>query len=334
MRIFVVEYITGGGQHGSALNAGLLPEAELMLEALLGDLLEIEDVELLVSRDARLPPLQADCGVFVPRGDADIWAQWRACIDSCDAVWPVMPESGGLLQRISELTLARGRHLIGSRPAAVAVAASKYRTAERLRQAGIAALPAFRVDATIPRLPGPWVVKPDDGVGCEGIEVFPDHAGLCLALRDRERYRDCIAQPFLDGEAASLSLLCDRGAARLLTVNLQQIVRAGNALALTGLQVNGRVPVDDGYRDLGAAVAAALPGLWGYAGVDLVITPDGPVIVEVNPRLTTSYAGIYSALGVNPAALILQMLCGVAPPARAWGGSNCVNLDLEALHVA
>jgi predicted ATP-grasp superfamily ATP-dependent carboligase len=41
-----------------------------------------------------------------------------------------------------------------------------------------------------------------------------------------------------------------------------------------------------------------IPGLAGYVGIDLLL-PDGgdPLIVEINPRLTTSYVGyrrIYS----------------------------------------
>ena len=38
MRIFVVEYITGGGLVGRPMTAGLLNEAEAMLAALLADL--------------------------------------------------------------------------------------------------------------------------------------------------------------------------------------------------------------------------------------------------------------------------------------------------------
>jgi predicted ATP-grasp superfamily ATP-dependent carboligase len=46
--------------------------------------------------------------------------------------------------------------------------------------------------------------------------------------------------------------------------------------------------------------------LWGYVGVDLVLADAGPIVLEINPRLTTSYCGLRDALGINPAALVLD----------------------------
>jgi predicted ATP-grasp superfamily ATP-dependent carboligase len=48
-------------------------------------------------------------------------------------------------------------------------------------------------------------------------------------------------------------------------------------------------------------------------GVDLVETSDGPVVLEVNPRLTTSYCGLRTARGLNPAALVMGLLSGGRP---------------------
>jgi len=63
----------------------------------------------------------------------------------------------------------------------------------------------------------------------------------------------------------------------------------------------------------------ALPGLRGYIGVDLVLTESDAVVIEVNPRLTTSYLGLRSALrgdGGNVAAMALAACAGelATPP--------------------
>ncbi len=59
---------------------------------------------------------------------------------------------------------------------------------------------------------------------------------------------------------------------------------------------------------IAAAVARTLPGLWGHVGIDLIDSPDrGPVVVDINPRLTTSYAGLRGSIGANPAALLLSL---------------------------
>lgn len=78
---------------------------------------------------------------------------------------------------------------------------------------------------------------------------------------------------------------------------------------LAAIQVNYRE--DPGpYRELVGRLAKAMPGLWGYAGIDLIETAEQVRVLEVNPRLTSSFAGLNEALGVNVAALVLQLLQG------------------------
>jgi len=55
MRIFVYEHITGGGMLDDPQVAALAPEGEMMLRALVDDLMLIPGVEVTVLRDARLP---------------------------------------------------------------------------------------------------------------------------------------------------------------------------------------------------------------------------------------------------------------------------------------
>lgn len=51
-----------------------------------------------------------------------------------------------------------------------------------------------------------------------------------------------------------------------------------------------------------------MPQLFGYAGIDFIQTEAGEdLVLEINPRLTTSYAGIKQALGVNVAELVLNL---------------------------
>jgi predicted ATP-grasp superfamily ATP-dependent carboligase len=308
MRIFVVEYITGGGLLGRPMTAELLNEAETMLGALLADLSLVPDISMLVSRDSRLPPLDYDCETFTPRPGDDLWEVWGHCIDRCDAVWAIMPETNALLERISRLTLARTRRLIGSHPSAVSIAASKLHTAGTLQRAGIDVVPTYAMGTCIPVNSSRWILKPDDGVGGEGAHIFESHEAMLHALRYRDRYSGYVAQPVLEGKAASLSLLCRDRSATLLTANCQQVREAGGRYELEGVLVNGLADAHLRYAGLARAIARAIPGLWGYAGVDMVLTANGPVVLEVNPRLTVSYAGLRSALGVNPAKLILRML--------------------------
>jgi len=81
-----------------------------------------------------------------------------------------------------------------------------------------------------------------------------------------------------------------------------------------------------------AQIAAALPDLWGHVGADLVETRKGPVVIEINPRLTTSYVGLRDALGINPAGLVLHLLdrdvADIAIPERIR--PTAVSIDCDA----
>jgi probable H4MPT-linked C1 transfer pathway protein len=121
----------------------------------------------------------------------------------------------------------------------------------------------------------------------------------------------------IDGVALSLSLLCTDGRAELLTINRQRVVAApGELLAYHGVEVRA-VALDspDGrvLARLAQRIAQAVPGLAGYVGVDLVwraaggpAQPGGPVVIEINPRLTCAYVGLSVALGRNLAGEILR----------------------------
>ncbi len=66
------------------------------------------------------------------------------------------------------------------------------------------------------------------------------------------------------------------------------------------------IPRRASLAGLAQRVAHAIPGLRGFAGIDLVWHPErGPVVIEVNPRVTCAYVGLSAALGRNLAAELL-----------------------------
>src|SRR5437868_13884546 len=136
MRILVYEHITGGGMLDDPRMAALAPEGEAMLRALVDDLMDIPGMEVTVLRDFRLATdLPAIMGVGQPGQFA---AAFRRALSECDAVWPIAPETHGILSGITSEILTSGRALLASRPDAIAVATSKLATARALARAGIA----------------------------------------------------------------------------------------------------------------------------------------------------------------------------------------------------
>ncbi|NIR60626.1 MAG: ATP-grasp domain-containing protein [Gammaproteobacteria bacterium] len=333
MRICVFEYITGGGLAGEPLPAALRREGDMMLRAVVADLAEVPGVEVTLARDARLPDpaLPAKVRWIDQHYSNDLSGLLHAAAEGCEAVWPIAPETGDTLAEVCEWVLRGGRGLVASRPEVVRVAASKRATLERLRERGVPTVPSYTPRDVPFEHGGPWVVKPDDGVGCEGARIVYDRAALeraCAAATP------VIVQRLLPGVAGSLSLLCDEGRASTLGVNRQRVAVVEEGFRLLGCVINDPTVAEAArIEELGRGVAAALPGLWGYIGVDFILTDEGPRALEVNPRVTTSYVGLRASLGRNPAALVLDALAGARLDPLSFRGRP-VTVTLETSHVA
>ena len=353
MRVFACEFVTGGGLAGRPLAASLCREGDIMLRALVRDLADVPGVEVVTTRDRRLPlgngdiphfqigesqPCAAALQAELHWMDAaqEPWDRWQELMNECDAVWPIAPETGGVLERFTRLVEASGRRLLGSPSGAVRLTASKRRTSEVLAAHAIPVVPTLtREDITTgAQLPSSqwWVLKPDDGAGAADTHVLRSEREVRRwAHATGLQWAGFVVQPYIPGAASSLSLLCRDGAATLLACNSQDVRLALNRLHYRGGVVGGR---EDGralFAPLAARIAEAIPALAGYVGVDLVESAQGPLVLEINPRLTTSYVGLRAALGVNPAALVLDLFAGAPLPlATAPVRSNAIELDHHA----
>ncbi len=302
-RLFVCEFITGGGCLGAPLPAALAAEGAMMRDAVLRDLLDLGRHELTITCDARLPGPALP--VTMVRLDGDPWEAWRLALDACEQALIIAPESDGILERFNALVLARGRRLLGCDPSAVGVTASKLATARRLAAQGVTVAATAQADAAWPDGAHGWVVKPDDGAGSEDTFFVAAPAGAAHRHAPGSARRE-VVQPYLPGTPISLSVVYGRDSVVLLGINAQVVERDGDRLRQTGVVVNGCVDRRERMRAVAEAVGRAVPGLRGYVGIDLIDTVAGAVVIEINPRLTTAYVGLRESLSRNPAALMLE----------------------------
>jgi predicted ATP-grasp superfamily ATP-dependent carboligase len=329
LRVYAFEFFSGGGLLGQPLPPSVSREGDLMLGTLVGELAGIEGVDVIASRDPRLPSL-AGCETLRPLAGETPESLFARGVAAADAVWPTAPESGKTLEHLAAAVTAAGRTLLGCTPEAVRLSASKLATARLLGARDVPVVPTYGTNDSIEPLAGPWVVKPDDGAGCDRIERLDGVADVEGRLRAAGGR--LVAQPWVEGEAWSLSLLCAGGRAHLLACNRQRLSWRSGRLHLDGLEVNARPPADPRVGLLGAEIADAIPGLWGYVGVDFLMGAEGPLVIDVNPRLTTSYCGLPAALDLNVAAMVLELRDAGALPAPApWSGKT-LDLDLRPVY--
>lgn len=317
MRVFVFEFVTGGGLAGRALPE-FLPDAEAMWQALVSDLSAIAGVKVLTLRDDRLPAPRLDNVEVLNTHARRFEDDYARCLAWADAVWPVAPEEADCLETLNRGVMAAGKRLLGCRPDAVRITASKYATARLLNRAGVKTVPTFASPRSLEK--GGAVAKPDTGAGCQETRYFHDRVSA-REWASAHIGAGFVFQPYVSGESLSLSVVCARSSSELLSVNRQDIRLENDWLSFHGVAVNALPDREGRYARLAQRVTSVIPGLWGYVGIDLLETKAGPVILEVNPRVTVSYAGLRPRLGFNPAEKVLKLPAMESlrslPPARS-----------------
>lgn len=312
--VFVYEYLSGGGlipsAHDASLDdeaaaAELLPLGLSMRDALAQDLLQLEGVQLSVAASPRAPRVPGNAEPVRPRAGESAFDFVARQAALHDVAWIIAPETGGLLARMQQVVGAA--RWLGCAAAAIAVASGKRATLQRLAQHGVVTPLAF---AHVPEVQR-WVVKPDDGAGGVATHVHGSQDDAMADWDQRSRPGSPMTiEPWIDGEALSVSMLCKAHRVEMLSVNRQRIaVDAEGKLAFEGVEVNAIALASHQGRTLSglvSQVANSIPGLRGFVGIDLVWHPRcGPVVIEVNPRVTCAYVGLSATLGRNLAAELL-----------------------------
>jgi tyramine---L-glutamate ligase len=321
MRILVHEFVSGGGLAGRSVKPSLAREGAAMLTALLEDLASLGGHQIVTTADARFP-LRPPAGVEVATMGARSHARvLDHLLGSADAAWLIAPETGGCLEHLVARAERAGTIVLGSASSPIRHAADKARLPRRLARHGVrhpmTELLHDHDDARLAaeRLGFPVIVKPERGAGCDGVFVARHEGELGAAVtfsRRASRAKSVLLQQYVRGVPASVSLVADGARAIPLTVN-RQLIRGRSALSYRG----GRTPLEHPMARRAAAAALgacrAIAGLRGYVGVDLIVTKTDAVVIEINPRLTTSYLGARIAIDDNIAALAIAACFGSLP---------------------
>jgi predicted ATP-grasp superfamily ATP-dependent carboligase len=319
MRVFLYEFFSGGGLwHWPAglADGSILAEGRGMIDAIAADFSALENVKVFLTRDSRSPVLAPLPCEIVPVASANDERQiMRHFAKAADWTLLIAPETRGALLARSRLVESAGGRLLSPSSACVEIAGSKTLTAEALMAAGVPVpraadmTPGDRHALASLRLP--VVAKPVDGCGSQGIRL------LRAVMDDWDTGQGIMRlEEFVPGLAASVAVLCGPAGNHALLACEQRLSTDGQFKYL-----GGRLPIDPQLdaraRKLALAAVGALPRPRGYFGVDLVLgqSADGSDdrVIEINPRLTTSYAGLRRACGTNLAAAMLAVAAGEPP---------------------
>ena len=163
--------------------------------------------------------------------------------------------------------------------------------------------------------PLPLVFKPADGAGGEGIVILRNYdvgnasdADGLTAIQESSNLR---VEEYVEGTPVSVSAICGPNGSELLAPTIQVFDQESEH----GMHyLEAQYPIDESLSkraiNLATEVINALPPTLGYIGIDMVLgEEDGQPkdwLIEVNPRLTTSYLKLREIYDENLASLMLK----------------------------
>ena len=341
MKILVYEYVSGGGYCGQPIPPSVLVEGYAMLRSIAADF-KAAGHTVTVLLDARLsklnPPIEAD--FIVPILYSNEPKQFLSNIAKInDAVYVIAPETGKTLQSMVTLIEKTGKVALNSESQAISKVTEKAVMYEVLEKNGFA-IPktiVLKKDVSIQKikqsihreLTYPLIFKPSDGVGAKGLSIVREDTQIEKALSKinlKSANDHFIVQKFIEGDPASVCVLSTGKKSMAISLTKQSVKVSGpnESSSYEGGIVPFEHPLKDDASTLAEKVVESFPGLRGYLGVDVVLAEETAFVLDVNPRLTTSYVGLRKVVDFNIAeALINSVLFGKLPTKTEIHGFAC-----------
>ena len=320
MKLFIYEHITSGALIDEPLPASLAREGNDMLTAIVQDLAQLSNIELIILRDVRLEPLENILDntahqLYIIESADSFQTTYLKAINNADMVLPIAPETGGVLNQIQQQILNSNSQLLASDADAIRLCSDKVLCHQQLQSHGICSPITIKASEwSLNKLHSStgFIIKPQDGAGCIDTFFMADTLSLEAWLESHpDVLNNMIIQPYIDGLAISLSVLSDANDTQVLAINQQKIKVTDDKLSFLGNIVNG-IDEDDvtlpHANEIALKVHQAISGLWGFIGIDLIVHKDDLFVIDINPRLTTSYIGLRQSLNLNPAQLLFTMM--------------------------
>ncbi len=307
-----------------------------MLLAITADFASILDCQVVTTWDSRLGRFPLDeVTVIEVSSPIDEHRLFRELSLDCDATLIIAPEFDGILANRCRIFFSehytREQRFLGSSLKAIELCADKLTTARHFLANSIPTIKTlpFDPESIVPTFPYPLVIKPRYGAGSLNTDLIrnPDELDRARTyLRSPNALLPVIQQPFVRGEAVSVAVIisAQRKKVEVFPVSMQQLSDDGRfqyqgGSIPAGLDLRTNRSIEQSVR----FACRSIPGLSGYVGFDFVIPEKAsgpPILIEINPRLTTSYLGYRLLTDENLAERLLSTELSL--PSIQWKNSS------------
>jgi len=324
-RIFIFEFISGGGFNHINIPIPLFTEGFGMLKTIIEDFKNL-DFEVKTLLDYRIQHviryLNADF-IGEINQDMDIFLEVKKAVKDCKYVFIIAPEFSDILNKLTKIMKDQNKIILSMNLEAIRLGSSKFETYNYFKAQGVSTpltyhLPSHllyedHVMKIISKLKLPVIIKPEDGVGAESIFYFENKQQISSFFTSTpnslESGRNYIVQEYIPGDDMSVSIIGNSQDQNILSINAQFVEI--NKLNSKSSYLGGCTPISN-YENIDKILIISfqklnLKGFIGYYGIDFIRKTDNTLsFIEINPRLTTSYVGIRNITKNNPLLLITQ----------------------------
>jgi len=315
MTLFIYEHLTSGALSHEPYSPDLMHEGDAMLLAISSDLVALGH-ELVVMRDARLNNdffMQPQIELLEITDFTQYQAVWQQALSQYQSFVIIAPETNDVLAQLVQEIEQQGKTILGCDSASIRLCSDKLDCFEHLQQHALASpYTQLAEDWLIEsdQHDSVWIIKPRDGAGCEHTYRF-NTADLKAKLPAliKNHPQQYIVQPYIEGQNLSLSLFISDTDLELVSINVQHITINEQQLTLRNCDPHREDQLNETHAlTLAQSIHATMPGLWGFVGIDLIKTQKTLWIIDINPRLTSSYAEATMRQKKNPATSLHNSL--------------------------
>lgn len=332
-RIFIFEFVSGGGFNQVEIPSSLFCEGYGMLRSIIADFkaMDFEITTLLDDRIAFLSHyLEADSLQYI-KADDNYICIFKESVKNCDYTFIVAPEFTNILYNLTKIVKEENKKLLSVGLEGIQLGSSKIKTYDYFRSNNVKTPKTYLIPLKngldvefiiqkFKKFNSPIVIKPLDGVGAESMFYFEEKNQIYNFFKGSvgnniDLNRKFILQEFIEGEDLSVSLVGSPICAEqphvtplILSINYQDInINNSNG---DSEYFGGYTPVEN-YEQIKNLLSETFGKLDlsmfnSHFGVDFIKNQDFLTFIEINPRLTTSYIGIRNILNANPVEFILN----------------------------
>lgn len=325
--LFIFEFVSGGGFNEMDIPVSLFCEGFAMLRSIIEDFKEI-NFNITILLDKRIQPLsyllKAD-KINIVSKSTNYLKEFTNAVKYNEYCFIIAPEFSETLYNLTKIVKDNNKTILSVDLSGIKLATYKFKTFEFLKKYDINTPKTYLIPRNkdyfdknfviekFRQLNCPIVIKQEDGVGAESIFYFEREELIYKFFDDLdeklERDKDYILQEYIEGEDLSVSLLGIHDIPIILSINAQNLdITTHNKKSE---YFGGYTPVENFKKYekelLKIVNKLNLSAFSSYYGIDFVRKKDGKIyVIEINPRLTTSYLGIRNIIDFNPAKLILN----------------------------